>query len=175
MAEPTDAPPDTGSGLRTIGWCSWHQDAADDVRIVQVDEQGSGRSPVQYACGPCRKRHGLKTLDEQEQPHGAGPVSTPGLLILMPGMLPTMSPAQCEGTACPWCNTAVTPETGVDLGERHLDRAGVVIHPVACRPCANREARRSFAMHCRMCSRCKRGDYCPDKMPLHRLAKATRS
>ncbi|MFK0069770.1 hypothetical protein [Streptomyces sp. NPDC091046] len=95
--------------------------------------------------------------------------------ILIAGMYPLMSAAQCEGRACPWCNEPVTPETGVDLGERRLERALVVIHPFACRACASREARASFAHHCRMCERCNRGEYCDDKMPLRRLAVALRS
>lgn len=169
----------SGDGLRVIGWCAWHQDAADDCRIIQIDEQGSGRGGVRYACAPCRKRHGLTPLIEQEPPT-AGPAPTdadacPGLLILMPGMYQLMTAGQREGRNCPWCNTEVTPETGVDLGERRMDRVMDVIHPFACRPCAHRQARKSFAQHCRMCERCTRDEYCPDKMPLYRLAVEVRS
>lgn len=165
--------------IRVVGWCSWHRDAADDVRIVQIDERGAGRGVVRYACGPCRERHGLTPLIEQEM-RGTGPApadtgACPGLLILMSGMLQLMTDGQREGHNCPWCNGPVDTETGVDLGERHLDRAQAVIHPVACRPCASRQARASFAHHCRMCFQCKDGEYCPDKMTLHRLAMETRS
>ncbi|MFJ6061584.1 hypothetical protein ACIQHU_00945 [Streptomyces tendae] len=165
--------------IRVVGWCAWHQDAADDVRVIQVDEQGSGRGGVRYACGPCRKRHKLVPLVEQELPR-RGPAATAveacaGLLILMPGMFPLMTAGQREGRNCPWCNEPVDTETGVDLGERHLDRAQTVIHPRACRPCAHREATSSFAHHCRMCERCRQDEYCPDKMPLRRLAIETRS
>ncbi|WP_370665389.1 hypothetical protein [Streptomyces sp. IBSBF 2507] len=104
----------------------------------------------------------------------SGPGVPPGSLISMAGMFPLLTDAQRVGRACPWCNTAVTLETGVDLGERHLVRAGAVTHSVACRPCANREARKSFAHHCRMCSRCSRGEYCPDKRTLRNLAMETR-
>lgn len=168
---------ESSEGLRIVGWCHWCQNAADNVRVIQVDEQGSGRGGVRYACGPCREEHHLVPLAEREERETAQPPTEPGhggRQIIMAGMFPTMTTAQREGRACPWCNTEVTPETGIDLGERHLDRAGVAIHPYACRPCTNREARKSFAHHCRMCSLCKRGEYCPDKRPLHRLAVETR-
>lgn len=164
-----------GDGLRIVGWCAWHQDVADDVRVIRIEESGA----VRYACAPCRETHGLTPLAEHETcapaPVTAAPDGPPGLQILMPGMYPLMTDGQREGRACPWCNTAVTLETGVDLGERRLDRAGDVIHPVACRSCANRQARASFAHHCRMCFRCKDGECCQDKMLLHRLAVETRS
>ncbi|GHD13308.1 hypothetical protein GCM10010313_37990 [Streptomyces violarus] len=43
----------------SYGFCSWHNRFADDVRLIDVIEQGSGSGGVQYACGPCRKVHGL--------------------------------------------------------------------------------------------------------------------
>ncbi|MFE6634638.1 hypothetical protein ACFVFT_15125 [Streptomyces tendae] len=164
---------------RVSGWCAWHGDVADGVRVIQIDEQGSGSGGVRYACAPCRKRHGLTPLIEQE-PRGTGPAPTdadacPGRLVLMPGMFPLMTAGQREGRNCPWCNELVDAETGVDLGERRMDRVQAVIHPVACRPCANHQARASFAQHCRMCFRCKQGEHCPDKLPLYRLAVETRS
>jgi hypothetical protein len=179
MSTTADNTTGPGDRLRVIGWCAWHQDAADDCRIIQVDEQGSGRGGVRYACGPCRKKHQLVPLIEQETrataPTPTGPEATGASMIIMAGMIPTMSDAQREGRACPWCNVEVTAETGIDLGEEHLPRLGVTVHPVACRPCAIREARESFAHHCRTCSRCNRGDYCPEKMPLRRFVLEVRA
>jgi hypothetical protein len=96
-------------------------------------------------------------------------------LILMGGMFPLMTDAQREGRACPWCNVEVTAETDYDLGERHLERVGDVIHPVACRPCTNQQAIKSHAHHCRTCTACTYGERCEDKLLLRRLALETRS
>lgn len=165
----------TASVVQAVGWCSWHQASAVGVRVIQIDEQGSGSGGVRYACGPCRKEHQLVPLADREpapapvEDHAAG-----GRQVRMAGMFPTMSDAQREGRACPWCNTAVTAETSVDLGERDLPRFNAVIHPRACRPCTSREARASFAHHCRMCGACARDEVCADKMSLYRLAKETR-
>ncbi|MCF1645982.1 hypothetical protein [Streptomyces indiaensis] len=43
----------------SYGFCSWHNRFADDVRLIDVVEQGSGSGGVQYACGPCRREHHL--------------------------------------------------------------------------------------------------------------------
>ncbi|MEU0218953.1 hypothetical protein ABZ281_29355 [Streptomyces sp. NPDC006265] len=43
----------------SYGFCSWHQRFAEDVRLIDVIEQGSGSGHVHYACGPCRKTHRL--------------------------------------------------------------------------------------------------------------------
>lgn len=165
----------TASVVHAFGWCSWHQASAVGVRVIQIDEQGSGSGGVRYACAPCREEHSLVPLaDREPDPTPPAPDATGGRLISLAGRFPTMSLAQREGRACPWCNTPVTAETGIDLGERDLPRFGAVIHPRACRPCTSREARASFAHHCRMCGACARDEFCPDKMPLYRLAKGTR-
>lgn len=89
----------------------------------------------------------------------------------MAGMYPLMTDAQRAGDACPWCNVP-TVGTVVDLGEQHLQRAGVVIHPVACLPCATREARSSYATHRRMCVTCALdGGQCSDSQKLLALAQ----
>ncbi|GGV34341.1 hypothetical protein GCM10010293_36780 [Streptomyces griseoflavus] len=41
------------------GFCSWHNRFSAGVRLIDVVEQGSGSGGVQYACEPCRERHGL--------------------------------------------------------------------------------------------------------------------
>ncbi|MEU9640959.1 hypothetical protein [Streptomyces sp. NPDC048188] len=58
-------PAETGDGLRTVGWCDWHKDIADGVRVVQVDEQGSGAGGVRRACPPCIDTHGLVPFVER--------------------------------------------------------------------------------------------------------------
>lgn len=103
------------------------------------------------------------------------PIAAGATLITLAGMYPLMTDAQRAGRACPWCNIAVTAETDYDLGERHLERAGDIIHPVACRACTNQQAIRSHAHHCRTCTACAYGERCEDKLLLRRLALETRS
>ncbi|MFE6354394.1 hypothetical protein ACFVOO_16355 [Streptomyces rochei] len=52
----TTTDPDTG--LR-VGWCAWHQEFADTVRVVHIEEQGSGAGGYRRACHPCIAKHGL--------------------------------------------------------------------------------------------------------------------
>ncbi|GHA95660.1 hypothetical protein GCM10010330_57310 [Streptomyces tendae] len=56
---------ETGDGLRAIGWCAWHKDIADGVRVIQVDEQGSGPGGVRRACQPCINKHDLVPFAER--------------------------------------------------------------------------------------------------------------
>ncbi|MEU8728779.1 hypothetical protein AB0C68_05285 [Streptomyces tendae] len=65
MPETTHTQQDSDSGPRTIGWCAWHKDVADDVRVIQVDEQGSGPGGVRHACQPCIDKHGLVPFAER--------------------------------------------------------------------------------------------------------------
>ncbi|MFR0351772.1 hypothetical protein [Streptomyces sediminimaris] len=53
----TDGTP-TAAGY---GWCSWHEGSSADVRLIRVEEVGSGPSSAgnRFACGPCRARHHL--------------------------------------------------------------------------------------------------------------------
>jgi len=57
-ASPTDTP-------RGYGFCSWHQRFADDVRLIDVVEQGSGVGGAQYACPPCRVKYNLTPYSDQ--------------------------------------------------------------------------------------------------------------
>ncbi|NUS79137.1 MAG: hypothetical protein HOV70_23460 [Streptomyces sp.] len=165
-------------GLRVIGWCHWHDDAADDVRVVRIAEQGSGRGAVHYACRACREEHDLVPLAEQA-PARSEDVTDPVLggarLISLAGMVPCMSDDQREGRSCPWCNTPVTPETGVDLGDRRVDGEQLVLHPAACRRCIGELARAAYARHGRTCVACYRQQDCGDRRLLRRLALETRS
>lgn len=58
MAESTQ-PTAAEDNPTSYGFCSWHDRFADDVRLIDVVEQGSGPGGTQYACGPCRTKHGL--------------------------------------------------------------------------------------------------------------------
>ncbi|MFF5959522.1 hypothetical protein ACIPSH_06030 [Streptomyces iakyrus] len=58
MAETTHGPASANTPT-SYGFCSWHNRFADDVRLIDVVEQGSGSGGVQYACAPCREQHRL--------------------------------------------------------------------------------------------------------------------
>jgi hypothetical protein len=65
MPETTHPPQDSDSAPRVIGWCAWHEDIAEGVRVIQVDEQGSGSGGVRRACPPCIDTHGLVPFTER--------------------------------------------------------------------------------------------------------------
>ncbi|MFM9652744.1 hypothetical protein [Streptomyces galilaeus] len=50
---------------RASGWCSWHSGNAEGIRLITVYEQGSGSGGHLFACGPCRKEHGLVPFADQ--------------------------------------------------------------------------------------------------------------
>ncbi|CAM5595460.1 hypothetical protein SALBM135S_03324 [Streptomyces alboniger] len=41
------------------GYCSWHHGRGAHLRVISVQEQGSGPGGVQLACPSCREAHGL--------------------------------------------------------------------------------------------------------------------
>ncbi|RMB81265.1 hypothetical protein [Streptomyces shenzhenensis] len=49
------------------GLCHWCRQFADDIRLVQVVEAGSGPCTAGnlFACGRCRKAHGLVPFADQ--------------------------------------------------------------------------------------------------------------
>lgn len=50
----------------SFAYCSWHRRYSDDARLVQIEDQGSGfGTPGLFACGGCRKIHGLTPVAEQ--------------------------------------------------------------------------------------------------------------
>ncbi|MFE0808232.1 hypothetical protein ACFW34_12200 [Streptomyces sp. NPDC058848] len=51
--------------LRGFGWCAWHQEFADTVRVIYIEEQGSGAAGHRLACQPCIERHGLTRIGDQ--------------------------------------------------------------------------------------------------------------
>ena len=64
MSERTQNTPGTDTP-RAFGWCSWHAGYSEGVRLVVVYEQGSGSGGHVFACGPCRKEHGLVPFADQ--------------------------------------------------------------------------------------------------------------
>lgn len=56
---PPDKTPNSSATPTAFGWCSWHEGNASGIRLIQVQEQGSGPGGGTFACEPCRERHGL--------------------------------------------------------------------------------------------------------------------
>ncbi|MEU7658709.1 hypothetical protein AB0B60_09530 [Streptomyces lincolnensis] len=48
-----------------FGWCAWHKGHAEDLRLIQIHEQGSGAGGNLFACGPCRQAHHLVPLADR--------------------------------------------------------------------------------------------------------------
>lgn len=64
MSHPTDTE-STPASPRAIGWCSWHKGMAEDVRLIQAVEQGSGPGMSFFACPRCRDKFSLPLLADQ--------------------------------------------------------------------------------------------------------------
>ena len=64
MHDPTQ-PADTTTSPTAYGWCAWHQAYSRGVRLVRVNEEGSGSSGSLFACHPCRETHRLVPLADQ--------------------------------------------------------------------------------------------------------------
>ncbi|WP_105968364.1 hypothetical protein [Streptomyces geranii] len=58
MSESTHTP-DTSNTHGSYGYCAWHQAFASGVRLIQVQEQGSGPGGGAFACRPCRESYDL--------------------------------------------------------------------------------------------------------------------
>lgn len=43
----------------SYGFCAWHQAFASGVRLITVQEQGSGPGGGAFACRPCREAYEL--------------------------------------------------------------------------------------------------------------------
>ncbi|MGV9456715.1 hypothetical protein [Streptomyces sp. NPDC003635] len=48
-----------------FGWCAWHQEYVHGVRLVTVQDAGSGPGTFlnRFACAPCRQAHAFTPLD----------------------------------------------------------------------------------------------------------------
>ena len=63
MAETTQTP-----GTPTAyAYCAWHGGVTRDVRLIRIEETGSGPGTgrQKFACHPCQIRHGLLPLADQ--------------------------------------------------------------------------------------------------------------
>ncbi|PZT70214.1 hypothetical protein DN402_31870 [Streptomyces sp. SW4] len=94
-------------------------------------------------------------------------------LIPLAGMYPLMTDAQREGRACPGA-TRRSPLHPASTSASGPTRSRRVIHPVACRPCTNRQARDAWFHHRRTCLTCHKDGYCEPSRMLRRLALETR-
>ncbi|MEV6174863.1 hypothetical protein AB0L99_42495 [Streptomyces sp. NPDC051954] len=58
---------DTAATPTGYGYCAWHKKFSAGVRLIQIDDAGSGPSRVGslYACGPCRESHHLVPLADR--------------------------------------------------------------------------------------------------------------
>ncbi|MDV7220627.1 hypothetical protein [Streptomyces prunicolor] len=55
----------TQDSPRAFGWCAWHKGHAENVRLIDVHEQGSGVGGNLFACEPCRETHRLVPLADR--------------------------------------------------------------------------------------------------------------
>lgn len=62
MPENTQTAANTPAGH---GWCSWHENYARNVRLINTIEQGSGPGCGQYACPPCRQAYDLTLFTDR--------------------------------------------------------------------------------------------------------------
>jgi len=51
--------PDTSNTPTAYGFCAWHKGSAEGVRLIEVQEQGSGPGGGVFACQPCRTTYNL--------------------------------------------------------------------------------------------------------------------
>lgn len=49
------------------GYCAWHQGITRDLRLIHIEETGSGPGTGRQrsACHPCQIKHGLVPLADQ--------------------------------------------------------------------------------------------------------------
>ncbi|MET7890641.1 hypothetical protein [Streptomyces mirabilis] len=66
MAEPTQTQ-STPTTLSAYAYCWWHKGVTRDVRLIQIEETGSGPGPgrQRFACHPCQITHGLVPLADR--------------------------------------------------------------------------------------------------------------
>jgi len=80
----------------------------------------------------------------------------------------TLTDEQLRGATCVWDNTALTPETAIDLGPR---RDEYQWFPRACRVCVTTQSLAALYDHVDKCAECQESDaLCPAGRPLYRLS-----
>jgi hypothetical protein len=98
-----------------------------------------------------------------------------GPLALLP--LPSvsvLSETQRRGAVCVWCQTRLTIETAVDLGER-TGPADVRVFPRGCPDCVRAAALRTYGVHADTCEQCVDNPIlCDTRRALRRLALEVR-
>lgn len=69
MADPTQTQ-STPTTPSAYAYCAWHKGVTRDVRLIQVEETGSGPGTgrQRFACHPCQIAHGLVPLADQPMP-----------------------------------------------------------------------------------------------------------
>lgn len=67
ITEAETKPPEGPPAPTAYGWCSWHRGISEDVRLIQVQEAGSGPCTVgnRFACARCRRRFRLVPLADR--------------------------------------------------------------------------------------------------------------
>jgi hypothetical protein len=98
-----------------------------------------------------------------------------GVLALLPfPRVSALSALQARGAACVWCQTLLTIETAVGLGER-LGPGGVTLFPRGCRACVRAAALRTYGVHADTCEQCVDNPIlCDTRRALRRLALEVR-
>jgi hypothetical protein len=97
------------------------------------------------------------------------------VLALLPlPKVSALSALQARGAACVWCQTQLTIETAVDLGERP-EPSGVTLFPRGCPDCVRAAALRTYGMHADTCEQCVDNPIlCDTRRALRRLALEVR-
>jgi hypothetical protein len=54
-----------GEQTSSFGYCSWHSGYSRGVRLISVQEQGSGPGGGQFACHSCRQAYDLAPFADQ--------------------------------------------------------------------------------------------------------------
>jgi hypothetical protein len=57
----------TATSPEGYGHCAWHGGYTRDVRLIQIEEAGSGPASAghRYACHPCQITHGLVPIADR--------------------------------------------------------------------------------------------------------------
>ena len=100
----------------------------------------------------------------------------PVALLEVPG-LDGLTEPQLRGASCIWCNTPLTTETAIDLGERRHRRLDghYSTFPRGCHDCTLREALTALFDHAPLCEQCTDSpEGCDTAAALRRLMRECR-
>ncbi|WP_328439396.1 hypothetical protein OHA71_23955 [Streptomyces sp. NBC_00444] len=66
MTTETKTTPPKPKAAGRNGWCSWHEAYARGVRLIRIEDAGSGpRQMSAFACRPCREAYDLVPLADR--------------------------------------------------------------------------------------------------------------